>query len=146
MALMTPAQISDRIYEEREYFISDRDRATHELADSLTPVYTADIIAEWAQLPSDRSDIWREFTDVPTEETTITDLMKVDLFWYYHEEIVSALDEIHLCETELPAPLYYATAHFTGAGLVKCHGCSYTCASWDCPCDFSDHECETETN
>jgi hypothetical protein len=144
MALTTPAQISDRIYEEREYFISDRDRATHELADSLTPVYYSEIIEEWRELPSEFSDAWQEFGSV--ENATISSLMTTDLWLYYHAQIERALDEIHLCETELPAPLYYATAHFTGAGVVKCHGCSYTCASWDCPCDFSDHECVIENN
>lgn len=59
--------------------------------------------------------------------------------------------EDHTCETELPAPLYYASAHFTGAGVVKCRECDYLCASWECACDFPDHECddhvfcETET-
>lgn len=60
-----------------------------EMADSACPIYYSDVLKDWAEMPSEFNDQWREFCE-PTPDTTIFNLMSADLFNYYmfkYEEI-----------------------------------------------------------
>jgi hypothetical protein len=71
----------------------DDDRL-EEHADSLTPVYYSDIIEQWRGLTMEESDTWREHGHEITPETTITNLMAIDLFYYYSEAVNRAYEEL----------------------------------------------------
>lgn len=91
MALTTYNEIKQELLNEYEHATED---TCHEIADSNTPVYYSDIISEWQALPSEYSDTWREHGHETTPETTITQLMAVDLYYYYHELAYRAYQEI----------------------------------------------------
>jgi hypothetical protein len=65
-----------------------------EHADSLTPIYYSDIIEQWQGLTMEESDTWREHGHEITLETTITNLMAIDLFYYYLEAVNKAYEEL----------------------------------------------------
>lgn len=62
-----------------------------EWADSEVPIYTTEIIAEWRDLDS---DYWDRGNDYKTDDSTITDLMRYDLYAYYTESFYRAYREI----------------------------------------------------
>ena len=64
-----------------------------EWADGFVPVYYNEIIKEWAEMPSEYSDRWRD-DYVDTKDATICRLMAVDLWFYYLDQCQTALDEL----------------------------------------------------
>lgn len=142
MALATRNEIAEQIRDLRAEFDTDSDRATHELADSLTPIYYNDILTEWADLPNEARDEWQELG--AKENATIFDLMQTDLFWFYFNQIAELWAEIqgeHICEAEL-APNLYKSSPMNGA--IRCHDCD-TLIIAECACEANEHDC-TETN
>lgn len=138
MALTRYGIIFDEILENREQFEQDSDRAVQEMTDNLVPVYTAEIISEWTELPSDKSDRWEELGT--GEGKSITSLMSLDLYLYYLEQVEKAWTEVqgtHVCETPLPENM--SVAH--GTAMASCSNCSYRCAYWECACEL-EHDCE----
>lgn len=147
MALSTYTWVFGEILENREQFEQDYDRAITEMADSLCPVYTSDIIAEWAELPGDKSDAWQEMIEV-SNDATITGLMTLDLYSYYLDLVERAWAEVqdtHTCDTELPKSVYFSNTRITGASIAECSACGFKSAYWECACDLV-HECQEEVN
>jgi hypothetical protein len=55
-----------------------------EIAEGFAPVYNSDIMTEWALLPMEDSDAWKEWGyDANTNTGGILQLMAVDLLIYY---------------------------------------------------------------
>ena len=63
-----------------------------EWADSQIPIYYGEIIEEWRDMPSSFSDTWQEYGVSP--DTTITDLMSLDLGNYYRTKYAEIYEEI----------------------------------------------------
>lgn len=139
MPLISKNTILEDVRNERAYFESDSDRAVSEMADNLTPIYNSDILESWRELPLDDSDRWQEIGAAP--DSTIFDLMRIDLWLYYRDAVESAWAEIqdeHVCETELMPEI---TISLSGT-LAMC-SCGYKCAHWECACELNDHDHET---
>lgn len=64
----------------------------HQFADSAVPVYYGEIIKDWQEMPSDFADSWAEF-GLP-EFPTITNLMSIDLYEYYHDQYHTIYNEL----------------------------------------------------
>lgn len=145
MPLATRNEIRDRINEERAYFESDSDRAISELADSLTPVYYSEQLAEWAELPTDARDAWQEIG--AADNATIFDRMATDLYWYYYNQTAEIYaeesDNWHTCE-ELQTGVTITQTRIVGNAIAECANCNFKCANWECACELA-HDC-TETN
>lgn len=142
MALSTYTYVFGDILDNREQFEQDAQRAINEMADSLCPIYTADIIAEWTELPSEHSDRWTELS--AGAEQTITQLMATDLYLYYFDLVERAWAEVqdtHTCDTELPKSVYFSNTRITGASIAECSACGFKSAYWECACDLI-HDCE----
>ena len=138
MKLTTYTNIFQQVLDERSYFDSDEERAIHEMAESLCPVYYGEIVAEWADLSHDDSDRWLEM-GLGAEETIYT-RMSIDLFLYYEGLVSRAwaeVQETHTCETEAPASV---TVSPSGA-IATCSNCSFKSGLWECACELV-HECE----
>lgn len=72
------------------------------LADSCVPVYQNDTIREWQEMPSEYDNIWQE-QGLPSEkvsEITIIGLMKIDLYYFYSDQLATAYREILEFEKE----------------------------------------------
>ncbi len=54
-----------------------------EYADSACPIYTADTIREWSEMPPEFDDAWQDYTDNSDNSKGIADLMRLDLYNYY---------------------------------------------------------------
>jgi hypothetical protein len=66
-----------------------------EWADSAVPIYTINIIRAWYQdLPSVAMDAWRDTGLEVSPETTIVDLMKIDLYLHLEGLYNRAYSEI----------------------------------------------------
>jgi hypothetical protein len=66
-----------------------------EEADSLTPVYNHEIIKEWAEMPSEFNDSWRQYGwDEYLEQGGILGLMRIDLMHYYESLTAKAYEEL----------------------------------------------------
>lgn len=142
MALSTYTYVFGDILDNREQFESDPNRAINEMADALCPIYTADIIAEWTELPSEHSDRWTELAS--GAEQTITQLMATDLYLYYFDLVSRAWAEVentHVCDTELPKSVYFSNTRLTASTIAECSACSFKSVLWECACELV-HECE----
>lgn len=64
----------------------------NEYADGYLPTYTNEIIADWSEMPSEFDNSWQDYG--ATKDSTIIDLMKIDLFTYYRNETQNAYNEI----------------------------------------------------
>ena len=53
-----------------------------EWAESEVPIYNSDIYSEWGSLPRDAQDEWAGVGFEFSSETTILELMRMDLFLY----------------------------------------------------------------
>lgn len=63
---------------------SDADHWLTEIADGLVPIYHGEIIADWAEMPSEYDDNWKEqYGEAIPKEVGITALMATDLYEYY---------------------------------------------------------------
>jgi hypothetical protein len=60
---------------------SDTDHALTETADGYVPVYSSEIVKDWAEMPSEFDDSWLDYGQDPA--SGIVRLMSVDLFVYY---------------------------------------------------------------
>jgi hypothetical protein len=92
----TYSDIKDQVLTEiREYNLTEErypeDRLS-ELAESACPIYTGEVVTEWAELPSEYSDAWQ---DLGTDGSGgIVTLMQVDLFLYYEQQFRKAYQEL----------------------------------------------------
>lgn len=97
MALKTYAEIKDRINEslaELQNHLYPED-VIAEIADSEIPVYNNEVIAEWIELPMDRTDQWQEFGyDTQHNDGGILELMRVDLAIYYVQEFARVWEDV----------------------------------------------------
>lgn len=84
-------EIKSQVVSEWAYFADSPNRASHELADSLVPIYTTDVISEWSSLSWNESDRWHEYG--LSESPTIAEMMKTDLFIYYIDSVNRAYQE-----------------------------------------------------
>ena len=87
--LTTFKEIKNELADSLDWLTEDR---ALEFADSYTPIYTNDIIAEWTELPSEYSDRWQELG--VSEWASITARMSADLWLYYRELIEKAYNEL----------------------------------------------------
>ena len=69
----------------------DEDRLV-EIADSLVPVYNAEVIEEWQQMPIEYNDSWQDVGTDP--DATILQRMSMDLYLYYNDQVARAYNEI----------------------------------------------------
>ncbi len=95
MALTTFAEMKQEILDNWEQFESNQypEDLLSEFADSACPIYNGDIIKEWQEMPSEFDDSWRDYGDT-IEGATITKLMQMDLFNYYHHLARNAYNEL----------------------------------------------------
>lgn len=85
MALTTIREIQERITDERiDNLVM--------LADDLVPIYYNELVEEWIELPIENRDSW-DLSQV-NDNTSITDLMAIDLFNYYLSTVELANDEL----------------------------------------------------
>jgi hypothetical protein len=77
--------------------------ALGEYADGYLPTYTNEIIAEWAEMPSEFDNSWQGggFPSSTVREVTITELMTIDLYNYYRQVTENAYNEILSEEEEI---------------------------------------------
>jgi hypothetical protein len=78
MSITTLRQIKDLIRDEGADNL-------HQLADDLVPIYYSDLVQEWIELPIDHRDTWEP--DQALGQTSITNLMAIDLYNYYYKAI-----------------------------------------------------------
>jgi len=85
MALTTYDQIYTQVSDEKEQLLESTypDDLLSEWADSEVPVYNHEIIAEWTDLDWDCRDQWQEMG--ADSNTSIVDLMKIDIYLFYRE-------------------------------------------------------------
>ncbi len=85
MALTTYDQIYKQVEDEKEQLLASTypDDLLSEWADSEVPVYNHEIIAEWTALDWDCRDQWKEMG--ADNNTSIVDLMKIDIYLFYRE-------------------------------------------------------------
>ena len=82
------ALISDEYTETTEDALS-------EIADTVTPVYYSDVIKDWAEMPSEFNDSWKEYgynTDLL--EGGILSLMAADLYFYNFARVQAIWSEL----------------------------------------------------
>jgi hypothetical protein len=74
-----------------------------ESADGYLPVYTNEIISDWAEMPSEFDNTWREYglPSAKIDEISITGLMIIDLYNHYREQAQRAYNEIKSEKGEL---------------------------------------------
>lgn len=88
MSITTYNQIKEILKDEIDL---DEDRLV-EIADSLVPVYNAEVIEEWQEMPTEYDDAWQ---DVGTDaDATILQRMMMDLYLYYNDQVARAYNEI----------------------------------------------------
>lgn len=92
--LTTYTEIKQQILDRWSEFESNQHPSDllSEFADSECPIYNSDIIAEWAEMPSEFSDAWQEA--FIHESHTIVQLMGIDLFNYYDHLFQKAYNEL----------------------------------------------------
>ena len=64
----------------------------NEFADGYIPVYTNEIIKDWSEMPSEFDNFWQDYGI--THDTTIPDLMRIDLYGYYRDQAQTAYNQI----------------------------------------------------
>jgi len=87
------AEIANRL----EEFQSQSEPADllREEADSMTPIYNSEIISDWAEMPSEFDDSWREYGwDEFFEQGGIIGLMRIDIVHYYTFLTLRAYEEL----------------------------------------------------
>ena len=95
MALYTQEEITQEVEENKEHILSQRypEDLASEYADSACPVYYADIIREWRDMPEEYSNKFHELGR-ETLPDRIEDLMRDDLFLYYFNFYGGAIREL----------------------------------------------------
>lgn len=140
MALSTYTWVFGDILDNRAQFDRDPETCIQEMAESLCPIYTADIIAEWTELPSDKSDAWQEIG--ASENATITERMSTDLYLYYLDLVTRAWNEVentHECDTETPKTISVSR----GFAVATCSDCNFKVHYWECACELV-HDCSED--
>lgn len=61
-----------------------------EYADGFVPVYNHEIISDWAEMPSEFDDSWKDQIGDDILDRGIVSLMSIDLMTYYLEEATRA--------------------------------------------------------
>jgi hypothetical protein len=81
-------EIKSAILDEWEMLSIDpwpEDRLT-EMAEGFVPIYHGEIIKDWAEMPSEYDDNWKEqYGGILAKEIGITALMATDLYEYYRD-------------------------------------------------------------
>ena len=95
MALYTLEEITAEVEENKAHILSQRypEDLAGEYADSAVPVYYADIIREWVDLPEEFSNRFSEIRSGELPER-IEDLMRDDLYLYYWNHYSGAIAEL----------------------------------------------------
>jgi hypothetical protein len=97
MAITTREEIRSEILENLSYLKETPypEDMIQELADSNTPIYYSDVLAEWQQMPSEYNDKWKEYGyDANKNEGGILALMQIDLTFYYLDAFQEVWEEI----------------------------------------------------
>lgn len=104
MALTSYEEIKNQILETWDWLVDNNYPYDHldALADSCCPVYHADIIKEWQEMPSEYDNRWQDggLSSDRLAEITITGLMNIDLWHYYRDQFYAAYREILEFEKE----------------------------------------------
>ena len=94
MSLYTEDEIKAEILADKEHILSQRypEDLAHEYADNAVPLYYTEIIEEWRDLGGDYQNCYTEITtELPDR---IEDLMRTDLYLYYHSLYSGAIQEL----------------------------------------------------
>ena len=94
MSLTTPEEIKRMVQDEKEQLESSPypEDLLREFADSECPIYYGEIVTEWQELAWDDTDRWQEIGAGP--DSTIHNLMQIDLVMYYERLFVEAWEEV----------------------------------------------------
>lgn len=65
-----------------------------EYADGYVPVYNHEIIKDWAEMPAEFNDSWKDQIVNEILDRGIVSLMAMDLFTFYLEETTRAYEEL----------------------------------------------------
>lgn len=65
-----------------------------EYADGYIPVYNHEIIKDWAEMPAEFEDSWKDLIGDEILDRGIVSLMSIDLMTFYMEETTRAYNEI----------------------------------------------------
>jgi hypothetical protein len=66
-----------------------------EMAEGFAPIYYAEIIKDWAEMPSEYTDNWKEqYGGILPEEVGITALMTSDVHEYYRDTTTQIYHDI----------------------------------------------------
>jgi hypothetical protein len=74
-----------------EFTEQNADDKITEYADGYCPIYNNEIIQDWAEMPSEFNDSWRESCD---GLSGIIAMMSYDLFTFYLSETTRAYDQL----------------------------------------------------
>lgn len=77
-----------------EFTEQNADDKIIEYADGYCPIYNNEVIKEWAEMPSEFNDSWKDQIGNDILDRGILSLMSIDLFSYYLETTTQAYDEI----------------------------------------------------
>jgi hypothetical protein len=83
MNIYTQEEVNEEVANEWHWIKDEKypEDMAHQLADSALPIYYADIVRVWQELPAEYSNKYTELrTDLPD---TIYELMTDDLYLYY---------------------------------------------------------------
>lgn len=70
--------------ESRSEEITENDELLDDLAESFCPIYYNEIMSDWAEMPNEFNDRWKELGfDANKNDGGIFQLMSVDLYFYY---------------------------------------------------------------
>ena len=65
-----------------------------EWADGFVPVYYHEIIKDWTEMPNDYTDSWQDSVGWDAGESSIFQLMSIDLYNYYYATTYEIYNEI----------------------------------------------------
>lgn len=79
-----------------EFTEENADDRIIEYADGYCPIYNNEVIKEWAEMPSEFDDSWKDQIgcDWGVNDRGITSLMSIDLFTYYCHTTRRAYNEL----------------------------------------------------
>lgn len=141
--LTTKAEIKEELrrnLDQLTMYPAKADDLVAEIAEGFAPVYNSEIIREWAELPADYSDRWKELGyDANRNDGGILQLMAVDLALYYLE-----IGEEAWAELQVTMRFDFETAPMTGNPVARCRHCEFVSVYWESPEDL-EHDCTTES-
>ena len=90
---MNYEDIKQEILEAWEEIDGEDGQWLSEAVDSALPIYNSDIIEQWTRMPGEFDGAWKD-TGIEAENSTIQELMLVDLYMFTQSEYNKAYREI----------------------------------------------------